>query len=210
MMELDALANGGRIRLSDCIRPLVKRYDFQVFPTKAEDFDLEEKGVRFEGGKAKDLLIDSLSIYNGAFVLDTLSSTNDSKAILLDLLEWGRAELGLSYEEKLIRRWGYISHIVFESDIALLELCSSPLQRLAAKTSAVTEENFEGLKYVPSQVFIGHDPAVRKHSIASLTIVHRVNTPFSGKTFFSEAPLPTHLHIQFLREFEQDVKNSIK
>jgi hypothetical protein len=102
-----------------------------VFPTKAEDFDLEEKGVRFEGGKAKDLLIDTLIIYNGAFVLDTLSSTNDSKAILLDLLEWGRAELGLSYEERLIRRWGYISQIVFESDIAHLEFCSYPLQNLA-------------------------------------------------------------------------------
>jgi hypothetical protein len=210
MMELDALAKGGKVRLSDCIRPLVERYDFQTFPTKPEDFDLEEKGVKFEGGKARGLLVDSLVIYNGAIVLDTLSSTNDSKAILLDFLEWGRAELGLSYEERLIRRWGYISHIVFESDIALLALCSSPLQKLAAKTSAVTEEIFEGLKYAPSQIWIGHDPAVRKHSIAGFYITHRVNTPLSGKTFFSEAPLPTHLHLQFLREFEQDVKESIR
>jgi hypothetical protein len=209
MIELDALANGGKVRLSDCIRPLVERYDFQTFPAKPEDFDLEKKGVKFEGGKARDLLVDSLTIYSGAIVLDTLSSTNDSKAILLDLLEWGGAELGLSYEERLIRRWGFISHVVFESDIALLELQSSPIQKLAAKTSAVTEEIFGGLKYAPSQISIGHDPAVRQHSIASLFIAHRVNTPLDGKTFFSEAPLPTHLHIKFLREFEQDVRESM-
>jgi hypothetical protein len=189
---------------------LVDKYDFQTFPMKPEDFDLEKKGVKFEGGKARGLLVDSLTIYNGAIVLDTLSSTNDSKAILLDLLEWGRTELGLSYDERLIRRWGYISHVVFESNIDLLALCSSPLQKLAAKTTAVTEEIFEGLKYVPSQVWIGHDPAVRQHSIASFYIAHRVNTPFSGRTFFSEAPLPTDLHLQFLREFEQDVEESVR
>jgi len=210
MMELDALTNGGKVRLSDCVRPLVERYDFQTFPEKPGDFDLAEKGVRFGSGKARGLLIDALVIYNGAILVDTLASTDESRTILLDLLEWGRAALGISYEDRLIRRWGYISHIVFKSDIPLLALYSSPLQKLAAKTSAVTEESFEGLKYVPSQVWIGHDPAVRKNSIASLFIAHRINTPYSENIFFSEAPLPTHLHIQFLREFEQDVKDSIK
>jgi hypothetical protein len=188
---------------------LVERYDFQTFPAKPEDFDLE-KGVRFESGKANGLLIDSLIIYNGAILVDTLASTNGSKTILLDLLEWGRTALGISYENGLIRRWGYISHIIFTSDIPLLALYSSPLQKLAAKTSSVTEETFDGLEYVPSQIWIGHDPSVRKNSIASLFIQHRVNTPYSENIFFSEAPLPTHLHIQFMREFERDVKDSIK
>jgi hypothetical protein len=210
MIELDALTNRGRVRLSDCIRPLVERYDFQKFPVKPEDFDIEEKGVRFESGKANGLLIDSLIVYNGALVVDTLASTNESKAILLDLLEWGRTGLGISYEERLIRRWGNISHIIFKTDIPLLALYSSPLQKLAAKTSAVTEEIFEGLKYAPNQIWIGHDPAARKNAIASLFIAHRVNTSYSENEFFSEAPLPTHLHIQFLREFEQDVKDSIR
>jgi hypothetical protein len=57
---------------------------------------------------------------------------------------------------------------------------------------------------------IGHDPALRKHAVASLYIAHRVNTPLTGKTYFSEAPLPTNSHIQFLREFEQDVKESLR
>jgi len=209
-MELDALAKGGKVRFSDCIQPLVERYDFKRFPTKPEDFDLDQSGVRFESGKIEGLLIDSLTIYSGAFVLDTLSSTNDSKAMLLDLFTWGSTELGLSYEEPLIRRWGYISDIVFQSDIALLELQSTPLQKLAAKTSDFTKQIFDGLEYVPSEVRIGHDPAVRQHAIASLQIAHRTNTLFSDNIFFSEAPLPTHLHLQFLSEFEQDVKMLIR
>jgi hypothetical protein len=45
----------------------------------------------------------------------------------------------------------------------------------------------------------------RKNGIASLIIEHRVNTPFEENKYFSEAPLPTKLHIKFLEEFEADV-----
>lgn len=210
MIELDALSNQGRIRLADCIQPLVERYDFKVFPTKPEHFDLEEKGARFESGKAGEFLIDALLIYSGAIVVDSLASSDVSKRILLELLEWGRTELGLSYEERLTRRWGYISHVVFKSSIPLLAQHSSPIQKLAAKTSAFTEQTFEGLKYEASQIWIGHDPMARKHSVASLMITHRVNTSFSENVFFSEAPLPTDLHIRFLSEFESDVMESMK
>lgn len=194
--------------MSDCVHSLVEKFDFQMFPTKPEDFDFSDKGVSFGSGKAGGLLIDLLKIYDGALFLDTLSSTSDSKRILLEIMEWGRAELGLSYKESLIRRWGYISQIVFKSEIPLLGMHSSPLRKLAAKTSAVTEEIFEGLQYEPSQIWVGHDPAVRKNAIASLTIAHRINTAFSENIFFSEAPLPTDLHIKFLSEFEKDVMES--
>ncbi|HET9086366.1 MAG TPA: hypothetical protein VFN53_02470, partial [Acidobacteriaceae bacterium] len=75
-------------------------------------------------------------------------------------------------------------------------------------TSAVTEQIFEGLQYQPSQIWVGHDPGVRKNAIASFMIAHRVNTSFSENIFFSEAPLPTDLHIKFLNEFEKDVMES--
>lgn len=189
---------------------MVRRYDFKTFPTKAEDFDLQEKGARFESGKAGEFLIDSLVVYSGAILVDTLASSDVSKRILSELLEWGREELGLSFEERLIRRWGYISQVVFKSSVPLLAQHSSPVQKLAAKASAFTEEIFDGLKYEASQIWIGHDPMLRKHSIAGLMIAHRVNTLFSENTFFSEAPLPTNLHLQFLTEFERDVMQSMK
>jgi hypothetical protein len=209
MLELDALTNGGKIRLADCIGPIVTEWGFQQFPSKPEDFDLD-KGVRFESGMANGLLIDSLVIYGGAIVIDTLASTDDSKRLIVSLLEWARDKFGASYEERLIRRWGHISDIVFRSDIPLIRVYSSPLVELARKTSAITEEVFDGLEYEPSQIWIGHDPLLRNSAIASFIIQHRANTPFKDNIFFSEAPLPTHQHIQFLREFEKDVRASLR
>jgi len=210
MIELDELNVGGKIRFYDCIAPLVARYGFAVFPQKPEDFDLENKGVRFESGKVDDLTIDSLVIYSGAIYVDTLSSTANSERILLEMLEWEREQLGLTYTAGMIKKWAYISDIVFYTDFPLLASYSSPLQKLAQKTSSVTEKLFGGLKYEPAYFRISHDPVVRKYGIASLSIEHRTNCLFSENKYFSEAPLPTDLHIKFLEEFEADVLESLK
>jgi hypothetical protein len=209
MIELDELNIGGKVRFVDCITPLVNRYGFAVFPQKQEDFDLEGKGVRFESGKSGDLTIDSLVIYNGALYIDTFSSTIDSQKILTEMLEWGRDALGLSYKDGMIKKWAYISNIIFYTDFPILASFSKPLHKLAQKTSQVTEKLFGGLKYQPLSISIGHDPSVRKHGIASLVIQHRVNTLIAENKYFSEAPLPTDLHIKFLKEFEADVLESL-
>jgi len=210
MIELDSLNLGGRIRLSDCIQPLLERYDFQVFPTKPEHFDLSDKGARFESGRADGLLIDSLVIYDGAIYVDTLSSTDESERILREMLEWGRNALGLTYDEKKIRRWGFISDVVFQTTFPLLASVSHPLARLAEKTSEFTEQIWDGIKYTPKEIKIGHDPTARQHGIANFVIAHRVNTTHAENVYFSEAPLPTHLHLKFLEEFEADVLRSLK
>ena len=185
--------------------PLVDRYNFLSFPKESKDFDLSDKGVRFEEGKSDGITIESLVIYDGALLVDTLSSTDDSKRILLEMLNWGRDTLGLTYSADMLTKWGYISQILFYSEIPLLRHMSSPIQSLAEKTSAVMESLWSGLKYEPTNISIGHDPGARKHQIASFFIQHRVNSRFEEDKYFSEAPLPTHLHIQFLEEFEADV-----
>lgn len=210
IIELDEFNIGGKVRFIDCIAPIVERYRFAVFPQKPEDFDLENKGVKFESGKSGDLTIDSLVIYSGALYIDTFSSTEDSQRIMLEMLEWGREALGLSYTAGMITKWGYVSNIVFYTDFPLLASFSSPLQKLAQKTSSVTEKLFGGLKYEPAFFRISHDPTVRKYGIASLSIEHRVNSLFGENKYFSEAPLPTDLHIKFLQEFEADVLESMK
>lgn len=210
MIELDEFNVGGKVRFVDCVAPLVERYGFATFPQKPEDFDLENKGVKFESGKSGDLTIDSLVIYSGALFIDTFSSTEDSQRIMLEMLEWGREALGLSYSAGMLKKWGYVSDIVFYTDFPLLASSSSPLQKLAQKTSGVTEKLFGGLKYEPASFRISHDPALRKYGIASLSIEHRVNSLFAENKYFSEAPLPTDLHIRFLEEFEADVLESLK
>lgn len=200
---------GGKIRLADLVQPLVEKYDFKGAPTKLEDFDFS-KGVKFEYGKAGGLLVQSLVLFDGAIYVDTIASTEDSKQVLFEMLEWAKSAFGLNYDKKLIRRWGHVSDLVFQTDFPLLESISPPFNRLAEKTSRFTEEVFEGLQYKPTVFTIGHDPVKRSNGIAGFTIQHRAGTSHNENIYYSEAPLPTHLHIQYLEEFEKDVLASRK
>ena len=210
IIGLDELNLGGKVRFADCIGPIVERYGFLIFPKEPKEIDLSDKGARFESGKANGVTIDSLVVYDGALLVDTLSNTSDSKRILIEMLEWGRDALGLTYVEGMIKQWGYISDVVFFTDFPLLPSVSSPVQKLAQKTSQFTEKLWNGLKYEPSNISIGHDPGVRKNGVASFFIQHRVNATFAENKYYSEAPLPTDLHIQLLEEFEADVLESMK
>jgi hypothetical protein len=207
-LEIDELNRNGTVRFFDCVAAIVERYQFIAFPQKTEDFDIEGKGIKFESGKAGDLTIDSLTIFNRAILVDTFSTTDDSKRIILDMLEWGKEVLGLTYSSEQITRWGHISDLVFSTDFPLLATFSSPLEKLALKTSEFTSMTFGGLPYQAMSLSIGHDPSVRKNAIASLVIQHRADTKFEENRYFSEAPLPTNLHIKYLDEFEADVLES--
>jgi hypothetical protein len=209
IIELDELNLGGRVRFSDCVAPLISRYRFEKYPQKPEDFDLEDKGVKFESGKAGEITIDSLVIYAGAIYVDTLASTDVSQNILIEMLQWARGELGLTYKDGMINRWGYISDLVFYTDFPILASVSPAVKRLAEKTSSVTERLWSGLKFESMAVNIGHDPTARKNGVASFIIQHRINSNFNQNKYFSEAPLPTDLHLKFLEEFEADILESL-
>jgi hypothetical protein len=206
-IEIDELNRNGRIRLADVVPALVKRYGFLIYPTKIEDFDVNDKGMTFGSGRLNDIVIDELKIYSGAIYAETLSSTDDSRTVLLDILEWGANELELTYTAGMIKRWAYVSDITFYTDFPLLRSLSSPLDKLARKTGdQVTEIFGEDIVYHPMNFVVGHDPRVRKHGIAGFTIQQRVNTKFDENKYFSEAPLPTAVHLKFLAELEEDVK----
>jgi hypothetical protein len=210
LIDIDEFNIKGAIRLSDIVPVIARQFDFLIFPTKVEDFDLE-KGVAFGSGKVGEKVVDVLRIFNNSITIECLSSTDDAKAALEEILSWGREELGLTYRDGMISRWGYISQITFYSDFPLLNAISAPLLNLARKTGKAVDSFFgEGLEYEVAKVSTGHDPLMRKNGIAGLTIEHRVNVKFGDNKFFSEAPLPTNLHIKFLEEFEADVLKTSK
>lgn len=210
LIYMDELNLSGKLRFADIVTPLVEEYGFLTYPTKTEDFD-SEKGIRFRSGKKADKVIDLLALYTGLITLETLSSTSDSREVLEDILEWGTKKLGLTYKDGMIRHWGYISQISFNTDFPLLSSLSRPLQNLAQKAGAAVSGFFgEGLTYEIAKVNVAHDPLTRMSAIAGITIEHRANAPFGENRFFSEAPLPTELHIQFLNELEAEVLESLK
>jgi hypothetical protein len=208
LVELDELNLKGKVRLADAVPLLVQQFDFATYPKGAEDLDLE-KGVTFRSGKAGDIVVDVLTLYTQAIVVESLSSTDDSQKALKAILGWAKSELGLTYEEKMIRRTAFVSQVVFYSDVPLLNAISPSLNSLAKKTSEFLGGIFDdGLTFEVAKIAIGHDPSARKTSIASFTLEHRVNTKFSDGKFFSEAPLPTKLHIKLLEELEADLSEA--
>ncbi len=194
----------GKVFYPDIVQALVERYNFQKFPQTLEEFD-ESKGVEFHEGRAGNKVIQKFVIWNTLLVLETRSSTEDSKQILEEMLSWGAEKFGLNYSPGMIKHFAYISDLSFYSDLPLLE--NNPLlARLAAKTSQSLSEIWEEpIHYEPVSVSVGHDPTARKYGIAPFTITRRAEAKFSENKYFSEAPLPTEVHLRLLEEYEAEV-----
>jgi hypothetical protein len=197
----------GKLFLPEVVPQIVERYKFQKFPQTIEQLD-ESKGIEFIGGKTGDKVIEKFVIWNTLIVVETRSSTSDSKKILEEMLAWGAERLGLNYKPGMIKRFGYVSDVSFYSDVPILDV-STTLTKLAVKTSKVLSEIWqEPVQYEPLNLVVGHDPAARKYPIASFTITRRAEARFSENKYYSEAPLPTNVHLEMLQEFEDEVKRT--
>jgi hypothetical protein len=209
-IETADLDQRGKVFNPELVEEIVKRYKFQKFPKTMEEFD-EQKGVVFEEGKIANKVIQKFTLFNTVFVLETRSSTSDSKQIIEEMLVWGAAKFGWNYNPGKIKRFGYLSNITFNSDVPILGAASQPFVDLAAKlTTAVSEIWQEPVVYHPANIAIAHDPLSRKNGIAYFNITHRAEHKFSENKYFSEAPLPTDVHIKFIEEFETGVKQMIE
>jgi len=194
----------GAVFYPELTKALVARYNFQKFPQKLEDFD-ESKGVAFSAGRLGDAVIEQLVIYTFGISLDTRISTQESKRLLQEALEWGRKELGFSYKPDMVKRWQYASQVTFRSTAPMTGASSAVGKLVAAVAKSVTDVTGENLKYDLAILGIDYDQLTRKHPLGRFSIQRRDNTPFSENKYFSDAPLPTDIHIQLLEHFEKDL-----
>ena len=82
----------------------------------------------------------------------------------------------------------------------------SAFQRLADSVSkSVLEAIGENLKYELTSCSLNFDQLTRKHSLGTFSIQRRENTPFSENKYFSDAPLPTDVHIRLVQQLEADL-----
>jgi len=188
----------------DLIEAFVARYGFQKFPQKIEEFD-ETKGVTFLAGKLGDAVIEQLVIYTHGIILDTRNSTQQSKRLIEEGLQWASREAGLVYKPSFIKRWQYASQLIFYSN-APLSAIHPAFQRIADRlTGNVAEVTGEKLNYELVSFNVNYDQLNRKHPFGNFSIQRRDNIPFSENKYYSDAPLPTNLHIQLLEQFEADI-----
>lgn len=194
----------GRVFYPELAQGLVERYHFQKFPQELKDFN-EQNGVEFVLGKADNQVIEKLTIFGNGIVVDTRTDTKTSKGLIENILGWAKSRFDLAYESGMISHFGYVSQLSFHSNVALNAL-NPALRRLADRVStAVSQNQGEKVDYQTASIFVQHDPLKRKNLIAHFTIQPRVESPFSENKYFSEAPLTTDSHIEFLRDFEADV-----
>jgi hypothetical protein len=194
----------GTVFYPELTRALVARYGFQKFPQKLEDFD-ESKGVTFGVGRLGDTVIEQLVIYTYGIVLDTRISTLESRRLLEEAFEWGRRELGLVYKADMVKRWQYASQVTFRST-AQMTGANSAVERLAASVAkGVADTLGENLKYDLAILSLDYDQLTRKHPLGRFSIQRRDNTPFSENKYFSDAPLPTDVHLRLIEQFERDL-----
>jgi hypothetical protein len=209
LVETSDLNPRGQVFGPDLVRALVERYNFQKFPQTPDEFD-EGKGVEFITGKAGTTVVEKFTVWRAGLGLETRSSTDDSKQILEGMLEWGAERFGLAYTSGMIKRWMYVSNVTFYSNVPLLALLSDPLAKLSRRTSeSLSQILGERIEYETVMVTVHHDVLTRKFSPAPFSIQRRVETPFADNKYYSEAPLPTDVHIELLREFEADVIHSL-
>jgi hypothetical protein len=207
-VEVYDLSPRGRVFVPDVVKGIVERYNFQRFPAKPEELDLA-KGLVFEEGRIANKVIQKLSIFDTLIALETRSNTDESKQIIEEMLTWAATKFKISYAPGSIKRHAYVSGVSFYSDVPALLNVGSPLDILAAKTSTALSDIWqEPMDYQTVGIAVGHDILSRKNAIAQFTLTRRSEARFSENKYYSEAPLPTDLHIALLGEFEAGVKRT--
>jgi hypothetical protein len=200
----------GKLHYPELFAALVQKYQFQKFPQKYEEFDLQ-KGIVLWDGKWEKGHIFKIEIHPGGIVVDTRSSTQDSEELFDQCLTWAASRFGLRYQKEIVKRRGYVSQVVFKSDAPILSAISEPLAKLANSiTHAVEALSGEKISFEPTGVWIHTDTTIKRLYPSLFSIQRRAETPFSENKYFSDAPLPTDTHLQMLKMFETDVLSAAK
>jgi hypothetical protein len=200
-IEVQELNPKGKAYYPDIVAALVKKFNFQVYPTKPEDFD-ETKGVRFAEGKFAGGTVDQVQIFTHGLILDTRLSTDISEKLLYDTLVWVKSELGLHFDERMIKRKGYGSQLTFESEMKMSKLNPVVGNISEAISSKLSATMGQAVTYEPIALLFNLDQSVTKLMPGAFSIERRAEVPFSDKKYFSNAPLETQDHIELLKAFE--------
>jgi hypothetical protein len=201
-VEVQELNPKGKAYYPDIAAALVRRFNFQGYPTKPEDFD-EAKGIHFTDGKFSDGTLDRVQIFTHGIVVDTRISTDVSAALLHDTLLWARSELGLHYEEGMVKRRAFVSQLTFESALKLAKL-NPVLGKVGGQiSSSLSTSMGQPINYEPTGIILNLDQSSTKLAPGFFTLERRAEVPFSDNKYFSTAPLSTQDHISTLQEIEK-------
>jgi hypothetical protein len=203
LFDINELNPGGKVFFPNVVGELVERFQFQTFPKTPEQFD-ETKGVEFLDGHWDGINVTKMTIYFNGILLETQSSTDDSKRIIDEALRWATERFGLRYEPDMITHWKFLNAFSFTTDAPILE-AHTAVTKLANGISRAMGDVIEDLSYRPIRLDIDVDRFNKQMSIAYFTIQRKVDASFLANRYLTEAPLETDIHVKLIEDFEANV-----
>ncbi|MBZ5515687.1 MAG: hypothetical protein LAN62_12765 [Acidobacteriia bacterium] len=206
LFDIQDMNPKGKSIFPDLLDWLKGEYHFQKFPKSTADRD-EHGGLAFSEGdfQIKEEIFDvAMSIYNDGLVATTQSSTDESEAFLVNVLDLACKEFSLKFDTSMIRRRMYLSEINVILD--------GSLSRINPNVEAISEEISAALSLDKASGFqltgliLGADLTTlppSKQVFSGFVIERKVGAPFSENRFWSKAPLPTNRHLELLNQFEK-------
>jgi hypothetical protein len=186
---------------------LKDQYNFAKFPKSTAEVD-QQGGWSFSDGQfqaKEEVFIDAdLAVYNDGLVATTRSSTNDSEAFLENVLESACKDYSLVFDHSMIRRKMYLSEINVKANGSLSRINPTFDEFVGKISSALGFDSKTGFQL--TGVIFGADQTALPMSMqifSGFAFERKVGAPFSENRFYSKAPLPTHLHMELLEEFEK-------
>lgn len=203
LLEVESLDPRGRKTAPENIKILAEKFGFAKVPETFAELDFQ-KGVEFFAGHFDSIAIQRLGMFANGIVVDTRSSTEDSAAVLADILEFAKKELGASMK---MARHHFISQLVFRSDLDISLLVNPILKPILARVSQAASAGMNyPFVYAPTSILMGVDMSQAKLAPNQFSIERRAETPFSENLYFSASPLQTSEHIRALEEIERALK----
>jgi hypothetical protein len=175
---------------------LVERYHFLKFPRTFEEHALSsESGIAFEGGEWEGVTIDELRLFNNGILVVTGESTDRGEALFGDMTKWFVEDLGLIFEPQMVASTIYVSQLAVRSKVALDSLLNPAVIDVAARFASGSF----GLTTLG--LFTGENVEATEIRIERLATPAGL-PPSQPNEFWTQAPLPTSRHLEFLTALE--------
>jgi hypothetical protein len=186
------------------IPSIIKKYRFQIFPAKPDDFDLI-KGIKLLGGAFhKELQHDisiEVNIFNNGLFADTRSSTEDSDAFLDEFLTWMAAELDLVPYQEVLNTKVYVSELWVQTDKSMNTLNPKLTDFAKRLTSLIVGHENHPIAYETTGIYLWTNPIITNPP-ATFRFERVEGAPFNENRYYSAAPLQTNVHLEILTELE--------
>lgn len=200
-MDVEELNPYGKALFPGIIQALTKEFSFAHFPRTAEEMEAtEQKGVAFRNGifpsKGGPVSWD-LEIYTGGIAVITRNSTTVSEEILEAVMGWGVKEFELDFNPAMIRKKGYVSHLVFYPSPDILNGLRK-FDQFAETLSAIPMIGETKKRQLTTMYFRSEGSDRQEFSFE-----RRAGAPFSENKYFSACDAQTHVHMSLIEEFEK-------